>query len=148
RAVRLLRGRPQARDQLCRGLEPLPPDRTGRVNTSVIVAARTRWERVALARSVWERGTEVSAVDRPEPSRCSRAVVVLRVGLGGARSACLSFHRVPIVQRPRTWPFQGQNTGSNPVGDATSVTTAVAPRTSPPNTADSPICPSKRTARK
>ena len=26
---------------------------------------------------------------------------------------------VPIVQRPRTWPFQGQNTGSNPVGDAT-----------------------------
>ena len=27
-------------------------------------------------------------------------------------------HRVPIVQRPRTWPFQGQNTGSNPVGDA------------------------------
>src|SRR5687768_16178131 len=28
--------------------------------------------------------------------------------------------RVPIVQRPRTWPFQGQNTGSNPVGDATS----------------------------
>src|SRR5437762_5815249 len=25
---------------------------------------------------------------------------------------------VPIVQRPRTWPFQGQNTGSNPVGDA------------------------------
>jgi hypothetical protein len=24
---------------------------------------------------------------------------------------------VPIVQRPRTWPFQGQNTGSNPVGD-------------------------------
>jgi hypothetical protein len=22
----------------------------------------------------------------------------------------------PIVQRPRTWPFQGQNTGSNPVG--------------------------------
>src|SRR5438067_1842074 len=26
--------------------------------------------------------------------------------------------RVPIVQRPRTWPFQGQNTGSNPVGDA------------------------------
>ena len=25
--------------------------------------------------------------------------------------------RVPIVQRPRTWPFQGQNTGSNPVGD-------------------------------
>ena len=29
--------------------------------------------------------------------------------------------RVPIVQRPRTWPFQGQNTGSNPVGDATAV---------------------------
>ena len=27
--------------------------------------------------------------------------------------------QVPIVQRPRTWPFQGQNTGSNPVGDAT-----------------------------
>jgi hypothetical protein len=25
---------------------------------------------------------------------------------------------VPIVQRPRTWPFQGQDTGSNPVGDA------------------------------
>src|SRR5262245_50345955 len=27
------------------------------------------------------------------------------------------FPGVPIVQRPRTWPFQGQNTGSNPVGD-------------------------------
>ena len=26
---------------------------------------------------------------------------------------------VPIVQRPRTWPFQGQDMGSNPVGDAT-----------------------------
>ena len=26
--------------------------------------------------------------------------------------------RVPIVQRPRTWPFQGQNPGSNPGGDA------------------------------
>ena len=25
---------------------------------------------------------------------------------------------VPIVQRPRTWPFQGQNPGSNPGGDA------------------------------
>ena len=25
---------------------------------------------------------------------------------------------VPIVQRPRTWPFQGQNAGSNPAGDA------------------------------
>src|SRR2546426_6408548 len=30
---------------------------------------------------------------------------------------CFAFRRVPIVQRPRTWPFQGQNTGSNPVGD-------------------------------
>jgi hypothetical protein len=30
-----------------------------------------------------------------------------------------SYLHVPIVQRPRTWPFQGQNTGSNPVGDAT-----------------------------
>jgi hypothetical protein len=30
---------------------------------------------------------------------------------------------VPIVQRPRTWPFQGQNTGSNPVGDAIQLTT-------------------------
>src|SRR6185436_13521787 len=28
-----------------------------------------------------------------------------------------SYSNVPIVQRPRTWPFQGQNTGSNPVGD-------------------------------
>ncbi len=27
-------------------------------------------------------------------------------------------HRVPVVQRPRTPPFQGENTGSNPVGDA------------------------------
>jgi hypothetical protein len=26
--------------------------------------------------------------------------------------------RVPVVQRPRTPPFQGENTGSNPVGDA------------------------------
>ena len=34
---------------------------------------------------------------------------------------CAGAHstNVPIVQRPRTWPFQGQNTGSNPVGDAT-----------------------------
>src|SRR5579862_3149263 len=29
--------------------------------------------------------------------------------------------RVPIVQRPRTWPFQGQDPGSNPGGDATSI---------------------------
>src|SRR6266496_3351795 len=28
------------------------------------------------------------------------------------------FPYVPIVQRPRTWPFQGQNAGSNPAGDA------------------------------
>ena len=27
-------------------------------------------------------------------------------------------HSVPVVQRPRTPPFQGENTGSNPVGDA------------------------------
>ena len=27
---------------------------------------------------------------------------------------------VPVVQRPRTPPFQGENTGSNPVGDAKS----------------------------
>src|SRR5438445_9577539 len=32
-----------------------------------------------------------------------------------------SIRRVPIVQRPRTWPFQGQNTGSNPVGDVKDV---------------------------
>src|SRR5439155_20152631 len=42
------------------------------------------------------------------------------------RTACYDFGfapalRVPIVQRPRTWPFQGQNTGSNPVGDAIDV---------------------------
>src|ERR1017187_5357558 len=29
-----------------------------------------------------------------------------------------SYRSVPIVQRPRTWPFQGQNPGSNPGGDA------------------------------
>ena len=29
---------------------------------------------------------------------------------------------VPIVQRPRTWPFQGQNAGSNPAGDANTET--------------------------
>jgi hypothetical protein len=27
-------------------------------------------------------------------------------------------HRVPVVQRPRTPPFHGDDTGSNPVGDA------------------------------
>ena len=37
----------------------------------------------------------------------------------GARSERSGAEHVPIVQRPRTWPFQGQNTGSNPVGDAT-----------------------------
>ena len=29
-------------------------------------------------------------------------------------------HRVPVVQRPRTPPFHGDDTGSNPVGDANS----------------------------
>ena len=29
-----------------------------------------------------------------------------------------SFRYVPIVQRPRTRPFQGQDPGSNPGGDA------------------------------
>jgi hypothetical protein len=33
------------------------------------------------------------------------------------------FPHVPIVQRPRTWPFQGQNAGSNPAGDATPLRT-------------------------
>jgi hypothetical protein len=37
----------------------------------------------------------------------------------GARPEAVIADHVPIVQRPRTWPFQGQNTGSNPVGDAT-----------------------------
>ena len=41
-----------------------------------------------------------------------------RVFRAHVRSCCTRFPRVPIVQRPRTWPFQGQNTGSNPVGDA------------------------------
>ena len=36
--------------------------------------------------------------------------------------------RVPIVQRPRTWPFQGQNAGSNPAGDAIPVGTTRAER--------------------
>ena len=44
-------------------------------------------------------------------------VMIVRIGaLARAPSYALP---VPIVQRPRTWPFQGQNTGSNPVGDAT-----------------------------
>ena len=30
----------------------------------------------------------------------------------------IAYAKVPIVQRPRTQPFQGCNTGSNPVGDA------------------------------
>ena len=30
----------------------------------------------------------------------------------------LWLHRVPVVQRPRTPPFHGDDTGSNPVGDA------------------------------
>jgi hypothetical protein len=43
-------------------------------------------------------------------------------GGDGSRSKInVSARRVPIVQRPRTWPFQGQNTGSNPVGDANAV---------------------------
>jgi hypothetical protein len=33
-------------------------------------------------------------------------------------------NRVPVVQRPRTPPFQGENTGSNPVGDAKDSNTA------------------------
>ena len=45
---------------------------------------------------------------------------LLSSGVPGTRPELLyALPRVPIVQRPRTWPFQGQNTGSNPVGDAT-----------------------------
>ena len=44
---------------------------------------------------------------------------LLSSGVPGTRPELLyALPRVPIVQRPRTWPFQGQNTGSNPVGDA------------------------------
>jgi hypothetical protein len=39
---------------------------------------------------------------------------------------------VPIVQRPRTWPFQGQNTGSNPVGDVTNGDKPTTPAISVP----------------
>ena len=51
--------------------------------------------------------------ERPDTNRCRR------------RSAppCILFRsaplNVPIVQRPRIQPFQGCDTGSNPVGDAT-----------------------------
>src|ERR671931_363227 len=44
-----------------------------------------------------------------------------------ARGAWLA--DVPIVQRPRTWPFQGQNTGSNPVGDDSLASLANRPPT-------------------
>ena len=46
---------------------------------------------------------------------------------GASFYACRCTPRVPIVQRPRTWPFQGQNTGSNPVGDAKHWTNSTKP---------------------
>src|SRR3954469_17438026 len=76
------------------------------------------------ARPDISRETHVLAVDLRLATR-GRAGV--RPAVGTSRrvmifvySAQLSAARpsVPIVQRPRTWPFQGQNTGSNPVGDA------------------------------
>jgi hypothetical protein len=51
-----------------------------------------------------------------------------------------SFEHVPIVQRPRTWPFQGQNTGSNPVGDARKGATPATPA----NNRQTAASPSKR----
>ncbi len=32
-------------------------------------------------------------------------------------------YSVPVVQRPRTPPFHGDDTGSNPVGDANQINT-------------------------
>ena len=49
------------------------------------------------------------------------------------------FPAVPIVQRPRTWPFQGQNAGSNPAGDATTGGNS----TTPDRNRSSAIAPSK-----
>ena len=40
---------------------------------------------------------------------------------------------VPIVQRPRTWPFQGQNPGSNPGGDAIPRRTSTTKENNPRN---------------
>ena len=36
----------------------------------------------------------------------------------GAAWGCACSSCVPVVQRPRTPPFHGDDTGSNPVGDA------------------------------
>ena len=58
---------------------------------------------------------------------------------------CAGAHstNVPIVQRPRTWPFQGQNTGSNPVGDAIKGARLAIPENSRPSSTS----PSKSIAR-
>ena len=37
------------------------------------------------------------------------------------KCALRAAHRVPVVQWPRTPPFHGGNTGSNPVGDANKI---------------------------
>jgi hypothetical protein len=74
-----------------------------------------------------EVSAEFALSRRPLPRafrrRRTRASRTVRVGCGAYAIIQCSGHAsartlyVPIVQRPRTWPFQGQNTGSNPVGD-------------------------------
>src|SRR5581483_11212863 len=112
---------------------------------------RAGWRRAADADAADDRGGRVSAGvhdDRRDDRRRDgdargrlRAVAgdsagdrggdVVRGGVRRCRQAVVSSGlrtpRVPIVQRPRTWPFQGQNTGSNPVGD---VTISCSPRSS------------------
>src|SRR6187200_1842824 len=56
----------------------------------------------------------IGSIDSPSPSiDAGCQITAADAGSGGTLS-----RPAPIVQRPRTPPFQGGNTGSNPVGGA------------------------------
>src|SRR2546427_631248 len=88
--------------------QPAPRDR--------ILIVTNRMSLCGLARCELRRAEEDGLARKDQVGR-PRTMADLRGNM-----CILSLHAlpfVPIVQRPRTWPFQGQNTGSNPVGDAT-----------------------------
>ena len=95
------------------------PDRSARSWRPRSGRARHRRERVRLA-PIARAGLEAGGARCEGTRSVSAAAGAMACGdLGCYDFRFLILPNVPIVQRPRTWPFQGQNAGSNPAGDAT-----------------------------
>ena len=102
---------------------PLPADLGGRWRRGCQAARRCRptaASRGGIRQPSPQPAGWVTSPGSSVRQRSPRTAAVI-IGLGGERCcyvvAALN-GRAPIVQRPRTPPFQGGNTGSNPVGGA------------------------------